>query len=109
MAAGGGGGGAENTLGNSEGYSGGYVPDPEGADIPPVVFPTNCWVRRAAYDSSRAYVGQVLIDLCRPSESVTVTGSKARAKALDTGTGTGTDGTGQPAPLDRSGSPQTSP
>ena len=55
-----GGGGAGNIVGSSEGYSGGYVPDPEGAEIPAVIFPTNCWVRRAAYDPSHAYVGQVL-------------------------------------------------
>jgi len=82
-----GGGGEGNVVGGSEGFSGGYVPDPEGAEIPPVIFPTNCWVRRAAYDPSHAYVGQVLIDLCRPSESVTVTGLKAPAnKTPATGT-----------------------
>jgi hypothetical protein len=69
--------------------SGGYVPDPVGAEIPPVIFPTNCWVRRAAYDPSGAYFGQVLVDLCRRSDSVTVTGLKAGAKAPDPGTGTG--------------------
>ena len=63
------------------GYSGGgYVPDPVGAEIPPVIFPTSCWVRRAGYDLSGASVGQVLINLCRPSESVTVTRVSARAR-----------------------------
>src|SRR5271170_6178060 len=62
-----GGGGEGNVVGGSEGFSGGYVPDPEGAEIPPVIFPTNCWVRRAGYDLSGASVGPVLIDLCRPS------------------------------------------
>ena len=98
---GGGGIGEGNSVtGYSNGYIGGYVPDPEGADIPPVIFPTSCWVRRAAYDPSGAYVGKVLIDLCRPSDSVTVTGVKARAKTPNTGTGIG-----QPAP----GAPQTPP
>jgi hypothetical protein len=72
---------------SSGGFSGGYVPDPVGAEIPPVIFPTNCWVRRAAYDPSGAYFGQVLVDLCRPSDSVTVTDFKARAKTPETGTG----------------------
>ena len=96
------GGGAGNAVSSGAGSTGGYVPDPVGADIPRVVFPTNCWVRRAAYDPSGAYFGQVLVDLCRPSDSVTVTGLKARPKAPDTGIGTG-----QPAPLDRSGAPQS--
>jgi hypothetical protein len=52
-----------------------------------MIFPTNCWVRRAAYDPSGAYFGQVLVDLCRSSDSVTVTGLKARAKTPGTGTG----------------------
>ena len=86
-------GGAGNAVVSSDGFSGGYVPDPEGADIPPVIFPTNCWVRRAAYDPSGAYVGPVLIDLCRPSDRVTVGGLKAQAITPDTGTGAG-----QPAP-----------
>jgi hypothetical protein len=98
------GGGAGNAVSNGSGFSGGYVPDPEGAEIPPMIFPTNCWVRRAAYDPSGAPVGQVLIDLCHPSDSVTMTGLNARAKAPDTGTGTG-----QPAPLYRSGAPQSPP
>ncbi len=84
----------------SNGLSGGYVPNPVGADIPPMIFPTNCWVRRAAYDPSGAYKGQALINLCRPSDKVTVTGLKARAKTPETGTGTG-----QPAPVDPSGAP----
>jgi hypothetical protein len=96
------GGGAGNPVSSGAGSTGGYVPDPVGADIPRVVFPTNCWVRRAAYDPSGAYFGQVLVDLCRPSDSVTVTGLKARAKTPDPGIGTG-----QPAPLDRSGAPQS--
>jgi hypothetical protein len=95
------GGGAGNAVSSGGGFSGGYVPDPVGADIPPVIFPTNCWVRRAAYDPSGVYVGQVLVDLCRPSDGVTMTGLKARA---NTGTGTG-----QAAPLYRSGAPQSPP
>jgi hypothetical protein len=98
------GGGAGNAVSNGGGFSGGYVPDPEGAEIPPMIFPTPCWVRRPAYDPSGAPVGQVLIDLCHPSDSVTMTGLNARAKAPDTGTGTG-----QPAPLYRSGAPQSPP
>jgi hypothetical protein len=86
--------------GNGYGGSGGYVSDPVGAEIPPVILPTNCWVRRAAYDPSGAYMGQALINLCRPSDNATVTGLKTP------GTGTGT---GQPAPLDRSGAPHPSP
>ena len=70
------------------GYSGGgYVPDPVGAEIPPVIFPTSCWVRRAGYDSSGASVGQVLINLCRPSDSVTLTRVSARARPPNTGLG----------------------
>jgi hypothetical protein len=88
--------GGNSVTGESSGYSGGYVPDPEGADIPPVIFPIPCWVRRAAYDPSGAYVGKVLIDLCHPSDSVTVTGSEARTKAPNTG-----PGTGEPAPEHR--------
>jgi hypothetical protein len=96
-----GGGGAGNAVSSSsDGFTGGYVPDPEGADIPSVYFPSSCWVRRAAYDPSGAYVGQVLIDLCRHSDSVTVTGLEARA-------GTPKTGAGQPAPLYRSGEPQS--
>jgi hypothetical protein len=79
------GGGAGNDVRISNGLSGGYVPDPVGTDIPPLIIPTNCWVRRAAYDPSGAYFGQVLVDLCRPSDRVTVTGLKARAKTPDTG------------------------
>ena len=95
------GGGAGNAVSSGSGPSGSYIPDPEGADIPPVIFPTNCWVRRAAYDPSGAYFGQVLVDLCRPSDSVTVTRLKARANTET--------GTGQPAPLHRSGAPQSPP
>jgi hypothetical protein len=71
----------------SNGLSSGYVPDPVGAEIPPLIIPKNCWVRRAAYDPSGAYFGQVLVDLCRPSDSVTVTGLKARSKTPEPGTG----------------------
>ena len=78
-------GGTRNAV-SGGGFGGGYVPDPVGAEIPPVIFPTNCWVRRAAYDPSGAYFGQVLVDLCRPSNSATVTDFKARAKTPDTGT-----------------------
>ena len=81
------GGGAGNAVTSGGDYSsgggysgGGYVPDPLGAEIPPVIFPTSCWVRRAGYDSSGASVGQVLINLCRPSDSVTVTRVSARAR-----------------------------
>ena len=79
--------GAGNAVSISNGLTGGYVPDPVGADIPPLIIPTNCWVRRAAYDPSGAYFGQVLVNLCRPSDSVTVTGLKARTRTPDTGTG----------------------
>jgi hypothetical protein len=97
------GGGVGYAVRTSNGLTGGYVPDPVGADIPPMIIPTNCWVRRAAYDPSGAYFGQVLVDLCRPADSVTVTGLKARAKAPDSGAGTG-----QPPPY-RSGAPQSPP
>jgi hypothetical protein len=79
--------GAGNAASISNGLTGGYVPDPVGADIPPLIIPTNCWVRRAAYDPSGAYFGQVLVNLCRPSDSVTVTGLKARSKTPGPGTG----------------------
>ena len=91
--------GAGNTVSISNGLTGGYVPDPVGADIPPLIIPTNCWVRRAAYDPSGAYFGQVLVNLCRPSDSVTVAGLKARPKTLFTGAGT------QLPPVYRPGSP----
>jgi hypothetical protein len=97
-----GGGGAGNAASSSYGLSGGYVPDPVGAEIPPVIFPTNCWVRRAAHDPSGAYVGQALVDLCHSSNNVTVTGLKTRAKTPNLGTG-------QPAPPYRSGAPQSPP
>ena len=80
-------GGTRNAVRSGGGFGGGYVPDPVGAEIPPVIFPTNCWVRRAAYDPSGAYFGHVLVDLCRPSDGVTVTDFKARAKTPETGTG----------------------
>jgi hypothetical protein len=98
------GGGVGNAVSSDDGFSGGYVPDPVGAEIPPVIFPTNCWVRRAAYDPSGAYVGQVLVDLCRPSDGVTMTGLKAATKTSDSGTGTG-----QPPPSYRSGAPHLPP
>ena len=88
------GGGAGNSVSSSGGSSssgggnsGGYVPDPVGAEIPPVIFPTQCWVRRAGYDPSGAYVGKVLIDLCHRSDSVTVTRVEARAKPPNIGSG----------------------
>ena len=87
-------------LSSSGGYSGGYVPDPEGAEIAPVIFPTPCWVRRAGYDPSGAYMGQVLIDLCRPSNGVTVTRVDARANTTG-------KGTAERAAMDRSGAPQS--
>jgi hypothetical protein len=93
------GGHAGNTGSSSNSFTGGYVPDPVGADIPPMIIPTNCWVRRAAYDPSGAYSGQVLVDLCRPSDSVTPTGLKAPTKTPDTGAGLA-------PPVHRSGSPQ---
>ena len=83
------GGGAGNAVSSSSAVSssGGYVPDPVGADIPPVIFPSSCWVRRAGYDPAGAYVGQVLIDLCHHSDSVTVTRVDVRAKPPNTGEG----------------------
>jgi hypothetical protein len=94
--------GAGNAGSISNGLTGGYVPDPVGADIPPMIIPTNCWVRRPAYDPSGAYFGQVLVNLCRPSDSVIATDLKARAKTPDAPTGTGT----QPPAAYRSPSPQ---
>jgi hypothetical protein len=67
-----------------------------------LIIPTNCWVRRAAYDPSGAYFGQVLVDLCRPSDSVTVAGSKGRGKTPDIG-----PRTGQPPVPNRSDAPQS--
>jgi hypothetical protein len=97
-------GGAGNAVsGSGGGYSGGgYIPDPVGAEIPPVIFPPSCWVRRAGYDPSGAYVGQVLIDLCHRLDGVTVTRVDARARLPNTG-----KGTGESAPADRSGAPQS--
>ena len=79
---GGGAGNSDNGGGYSSGggYSGGGFPDPVGAGIPTVTFPTSCWVRRVGYDLSGAYVGQVLIDLCHPSDRVTVTRMEARGR-----------------------------
>jgi hypothetical protein len=96
--------GAGNAVSISNGLTGGYVPDPVGADIPPLIIPTNCWVRRAAYDPSGAYFGHVLVNVCRPSDSATVTSLKARPKMPDTGAGTA-----QPPPVYRSASPQLPP
>src|SRR3984885_12047827 len=79
--------GAGNAVSISNGLTGGYVPDPVGADIPPLIIPTNCWVRRPAYDPSGAYFGQVLVNLCHPSDSVSVAGLKAGAKTSGTETG----------------------
>jgi hypothetical protein len=93
-------GGAGNAVSSSNGLAGG----PVGADIPPLIIPTNCWVRRAAYDPSGAYFGQVLVNLCRTSDRVTVTGSRTPAKTPETG-----NGTAQPLPLQRSVSPQSPP
>jgi hypothetical protein len=90
------GGGAGNAVSISNGLTGSYVPDPVGADIPPLTIPTNCWVRRPAYDPSGAFFGQVLVNLCRPSDSVSATGLKARAKT--SGTETGQPGTDQGKP-----------
>jgi hypothetical protein len=91
--------GAGNAVSISNGLTGGYVPDPVGADIPPLIIPKNCWVRRPAYDPSGANFGQVLVNLCRPSDSVTVTGLTARPKMPGTGAA-------QPRPAYRPGSPQ---
>jgi hypothetical protein len=94
------GGGAGNAVTSSGGYGsggygdiggaysgGGYVPDPVGAEIPPVIFPTSCWVRRVGYDSSGVPVGQVLINLCRPSDSMIVTRVSARVRPPNTRSG----------------------
>jgi hypothetical protein len=96
--------GAGNAVSISNGLTGGYVPDPVGADIPPLIIPTNCWVRRAAYDPSGAYFGHVLVNVCRPSDSAIVTGLKVRPKTPDTGAGAA-----QPPPVYRSASPQLPP
>ena len=92
--------GAGNPVSISNGLTGGFVPDPVGADLPPLIIPKNCWVRRPAYDSSGANFGQVLVNLCRPSDSVTVTGSRAGPKMPGTG-----PGTAQPSPMHQPGSP----
>jgi hypothetical protein len=94
--------GAGNAASISNGLTGGYVPDPVGADIPPLIIPKNCWVRRATYDPSGANFGHVLVNLCRPSDSVTVTGLRARPKMPDTG-----PGTAQPPPVDRPDAPKS--
>jgi hypothetical protein len=94
--------GAGNAVSISNGLTGAYVPGPVGADIPPLIIPKNCWVRRAAYDPSGAHFGQVLVNLCRPSDSVTVTGLRARPKMPDTG-----PGTAQPPPVYRSDAPKS--
>src|SRR5580692_1422234 len=92
--------GAGNAISISNGLTGSYVPDPVGADIPPLIIPKNCWVRRAAYDPSGAYFGHVLVNLCRPSDSVILTGLKVRTQTPDAATAT------HPPPLYRPGSPQ---
>ena len=97
------GGGEGNVVTNAEGYIGGYVPDPVGADIPPVIFPTSCWVRRAAYDPSGAYAGHVLVDLCHPSNSVTLTRRDAPAQTPNS------KGTGGPAPVNPPVAPKPNP
>jgi hypothetical protein len=94
--------GGANAASISNGLTGGYVPDPVGADIPALIIPKNCWVRRTAYDPSGAYFGQVLVNLCRPLDRVTVTGLRARPKMPDTG-----PGTTQPPPVDRSDAPKS--
>jgi hypothetical protein len=94
--------GAGNAASISNGLTGGYVPDPVGADIPPLIIPKNCWVRRAAYDPSGAHFGQVLVNLCLHSDSVTVTGLRTRPKMPDAG-----PGTAQPPPLYRSDDPKS--
>jgi hypothetical protein len=91
--------GAGNAASISNGLTGDYVPDPVGADIPPLIIPKNCWVRRPAYDPSGANLGQVLVNLCRPSHGVTVTGLRARPKMPGIGLGTA-----QPRPVYRPGS-----
>ena len=93
--------GSGNAASISNGLTGGYAPDPVGADIPPLIIPKNCWVRRPAYDPSGANFGQVLVNLCRLSDSVTVTGLRARPKMPGTG-----PWTAQPRPVYRPGSPQ---
>src|SRR3984957_3077975 len=78
--------GAGNAVSISNGLTGSYVPDPIGADIPPLIIPKNCWVRRATYDPSGAYFRHVLVNVWRPSDSVTVTGLKARPQTPWPGT-----------------------
>ena len=87
----------------SSGLTGGYVPDPVAADLPPLIIPTNCWVRRAAYDPSGAYFGQVLMNLCRPSNRVTVTSLKTQVNTPVSGASGA-----QPPSMDHSASPQLS-
>jgi hypothetical protein len=94
--------GARNDVSITNGSTGGYVPDPVGADIPALIIPTNCWVRRAAYDPSGAYFGQVLVNLCRSSDRMTVTSLKARAKMPETAT---VPVPVEPTPVDQSSSP----
>ena len=79
--------GSGNAASISNGLTGGYAPDPVGADIPALIIPKNCWVRRPAYDPSGANFGQVLVNLCRLSDSVTVTGLKLGRKRLVQGLG----------------------
>jgi hypothetical protein len=67
-----------NAVSISNGLTGSYVPDPVGADIPALIIPKNCWVRRPGSDSSGANFGQVLVNLCSRPDGATVTGSKGR-------------------------------
>jgi hypothetical protein len=53
------GGGAGNAVSVSNGLPGGYVPDPVGADIPPLIIPHNCWVRRALRSVRRLFWASV--------------------------------------------------
>jgi hypothetical protein len=88
---------ARSAVSISNGLTGAYVPDPVGADIPPMIIPRNCWVRRAAYDPSGAYFGKLLINLCRTQDNVRATGSRTLAKMPETNTGSG-----QPSQLSNS-------
>jgi hypothetical protein len=72
-------GGAEgNMVASTEGYSGGYAPDPVGSEIAPLEIGGNCWVRRPGYQPSGAYLGPVLVNMCRSSTNrVTVSAGQA--------------------------------
>ena len=60
----------------------GYAPDPAGADIPALIIPKNCCLPPRLSDPSGANFDKVLVNLCRLSDSVTVTGLRARPKCL---------------------------